>query len=1252
MREALVLGYVAIVLGCGGGSKPSKLELAGKFAASYPKGWAVAKAEHANTTELEHPGRGAAHARVVIMTEKRRDHVDALQRLGDIAFQSTARPTFLTIGGWPAFQRREVIDMPRPGLAEEAKEMKVALPPKVLLISIAVAAGDVIVYVEGNLLPEAGDTLGKEVEAIGRSLTFPVNGDAVKAAEEIKQLQGRAPPAPAPVPPPVPPPVPAPPGVRPGPTGQLGVSTQVQVGNGELEIAASANGQTLFAAANSGHARSTDGGSTYTALGAVPVSFPRDGDPSLAVGQTGTFYYAFIGFPTAALPAGTAVGCTHSIMTSPGTTFTYLSNSVVCPNTASGSTQCLPDQEHIAADRLNAAPGGDQVYDVWRQFSGTSAGGNCLSASFTSVNASIVCSQNGGSTWTAPLRVNTSGFADFPRASVGPDGSVYVVYVSTGNSIQLAKFSSCATGLTPQVGFPVTVGTYTTIPCPVPGLDRCNDGNNLASPTVAADELDPNHVYVAYATNTITGITGNDDVIVRDSMNGGSTWPRNVRVNTVASGRRFMPWMCVLGGRAHVGWYDRRNATATTNDLTAYYRGSVAVKAGALVAGTEVSVSGIDDAQCASGWGSCRPRSTQDSDCCSTQPQLAGRCSTSVAACDFSDVSGVPAPCASGGGASTCSAGATCQAGNGCPKYGDYNGIACAGGRVFTSWASATPPPGATGVSGSGIRLFEDASFAPDEMFVRDFTLSATSFDNGPEPSTQTVIWETSDVWSRQTDAPGPLTLTTAPTSELAKRSANPAVLNYAFVRVSRRTPAAQTLTDDTRVTANFFYADYGAGLNFVAAGTAPAPVLVFTATDSTKVLAAGYPWHLPDTTSQHVCLAVEISAAKASAPGVVFDAPIAPSIMSAGAGGATDARMREDNNKAQRNLDTTLVTGTGVGEEAEVTGYAQIHNPDVERRDLRLLVEVDPAILRKLGNARVGVVGGKSIDLAAKGELPLEKMEPGERRWIGATIKGAKATQGDTLPLSFTLLLDGRAIGGFTMALRVAALAEIAAHHLVMHQGEMARLAAAFGIQAAAEEAAATERFLKSVQDKQGYRIDEKAYLEFLSARAASLHGLIEPLARDKKNDFDLAAAAARLARAVSQGKGEAVAAAHSSFLAALDATQTRLQRDGGDVADIPQILRWQEKVLSKLPGEPAKLIASRSAVWLAAYDKREGGLGDYPKLVSGLIDAYAKLAGSADPGGEAAKEVAAMKRSMDSPAALEGAHRRLLLRLRDVAK
>jgi hypothetical protein len=38
----------------------------------------------------------------------------------------------------------------------------------------------------------------------------------------------------------------------------------------------------------------------------------------------------------------------------------------------------------------------------------------------------------------------------------------------------------------------------------------------------------------------------------------------------------------------------------------------------------------------------------------------------------------------------------TCRIGRGAPKYGDYNGSACAAGRFYTAWASATTQPGAT----------------------------------------------------------------------------------------------------------------------------------------------------------------------------------------------------------------------------------------------------------------------------------------------------------------------------------------------------------------------------------------------------------------------------------------------------------------------------------------------------------------------------------------------------------------------------
>jgi hypothetical protein len=66
--------------------------------------------------------------------------------------------------------------------------------------------------------------------------------------------------------------------------------------------------------------------------------------------------------------------------------------------------------------------------------------------------------------------------------------------------------------------------------------------------------------------------------------------------------------------------------------------------------------------------------------------------------CDFSD-----------GG---CPSGETCQTGGGCPKYGDYNGIACAADSVFSAWSSATPPFGVTAPS-PGINIYADAIDIP-----------------------------------------------------------------------------------------------------------------------------------------------------------------------------------------------------------------------------------------------------------------------------------------------------------------------------------------------------------------------------------------------------------------------------------------------------------------------------------------------------------------------------------------------------------
>jgi hypothetical protein len=165
--------------------------------------------------------------------------------------------------------------------------------------------------------------------------------------------------------------------------------------------------------------------------------------------------------------------------------------------------------------------------------------------------------------------------------------------------------------------------------------------------------------------------------------------------------------LCTTGGQAFVTWYDRRAATpcptppcpGINNDLTDYFAGSARLDAGGnLVAGTDFRISEVADPWCASGW-PCGTRQAPDaSESCSIQPQLAGFCTDAMGnftgiRCDFLDCGGVGQNM---GGACQCTAGAVCNGGNGCPKYGDYNGNACTARRLFAAWASATSPPGIT----------------------------------------------------------------------------------------------------------------------------------------------------------------------------------------------------------------------------------------------------------------------------------------------------------------------------------------------------------------------------------------------------------------------------------------------------------------------------------------------------------------------------------------------------------------------------
>lgn len=681
-------------------------------------------------------------ARISVTIISGKNHAEALRRLQEIAAEWNTPPTFLSVGNWPALQRRVLVAKP-----VEADDVSQSDKPEMLvMVTVAIAAGNQLVRLDGLAPEDAPSHVVDQMLAICRGVTFRDAGDAALANREVEALRHAAP---LKTPPPLSPPNATPrslPGIHntfTAPDAGAGASfLNLQLGD-EPEIAVSTDGKNIVVAAQCGFSNSRDGGLTFPNRGTMPHC--TGGDSSVAFGKSGNFYEATID-STAACPVATP-NCNNAtainISTTPnnGQNFTFLTDAFVCGTCGFGG---VPDQEHIAADRFTSSSSNqDRIYSAWRKGFGYG----------------LVCSSDSGANWSAPTFV-TTGSTDFPRITVGQDSTVYVVTQNGGN-IVVDSYGPCDGGLTPKVKQSVVATGVSYVTCPVAGLDRCNNGNNLSSFTVAVDDTNSAHVYVSYSVNTSAGV--NENVLVQDSTDSGSTWTRpSVQINTSTNGRRFMPWMCSIGGAAVVSWYDRRNSTATSNDLTDYFASSAFLSGGNLAVGTEFQIngSGTSDPQCAAGQVSgsaaswpCGTRATTDASSCSSQPQLAGRCFATGVTC------GGPPPVGSGQACNlaspVCSTpGETCMLGRGNPKYGDYNGNACGAGRVFNVFLSGTPQPGAATPVSRNLFFAQTCttSACPDDLTITktapsatviagtDLTYTIAVANKGPASATNVVV--------------------------------------------------------------------------------------------------------------------------------------------------------------------------------------------------------------------------------------------------------------------------------------------------------------------------------------------------------------------------------------------------------------------------------------------------------------------------------------------------------------------------------
>jgi hypothetical protein len=532
-----------------------------------------------------------------------------------------------------------------------------------------------------------------------------------------------------------------------------------------------------------------------------------------------------------------------------------------------------------------------------------------------------------------------------------------------------------------------------------------------------------------------------------------------------------------------------------------------------------------------------------------------------------------------------------------------------------------------------------------DDFYVRDWTDSASSGDNGLEPSTHPQFYTTSDVWNRRGTLPGPFP-SDQPSNEDAGNGSLTVGDNWAFARIRRNAPAASG--PPKTVTAHFLVSKFGTGSSYVDAGSGdpdvsfpdPDPTVTFQPPDVGPFITPAYHWHLNSVSSIHLCLAVEISGPNDPfvAPSLVGNTPGWPT---------TDLRIVNDNNKAQRNMGLSTTPARGVG--MSDSFYALIHNAATRSRDLVLRFAAPPETVRRLKGATIEVIGGRNVPLRPDGSLTLKGMAPGENRWIGLTFPAPRGDEGEIVGVQFLEMVGNEAVNGFDIGARPASIDRVIRERLELHRSVFERLAAGFEMPGAAQEAAAVQRLLARET------VAPKEYTAFLARRLAAIAEMQRKLLASHKagDPFRVVKALTALRKAAKAGRTEAVAVAHSALLNKLDSYLTMLQLEQGDSADILQNVRWQRHLYRTLPAleqlKSAKALVRRSSEFMAAYGERKIGNDEFPDLIKRSLDAFRETATAVEkraPG--IAKDVERMEASLDrGHAALQKAHRGFLLKL-----
>jgi len=323
-----------------------------------------------------------------------------------------------------------------------------------------------------------------------------------------------------------------------------------------------------------GYAVSTNGGTSYTDkkfLNPGPANFFLLGDPVVRCASSTIFYQSSL-LEDSSGNSDVSV----SISTNGGVTY----GSPVVAASKSSSTHNL-DKDWMAIDPSNS----NNIYVTYTDFDSS---GTC--GPFFRHGIELVKSNNGGATWSAPVKVfdacNGLTFFQASQVVVGSTGIVYLVALKYDESVSSGSDESFVTATSTDGGLTFTAGGSIPVNCVGAGypfgaaftcIARLQGGfNNHEFPSLAVNRTNGT-LYVAWddGTNKVSdswnapnpGFYNYGDIEITKSTDGGVTWSAPVKVNQntnepLSNGRgldQFQPGAAVdKTGRVEVCYYDRR----------------------------------------------------------------------------------------------------------------------------------------------------------------------------------------------------------------------------------------------------------------------------------------------------------------------------------------------------------------------------------------------------------------------------------------------------------------------------------------------------------------------------------------------------------------------------------------------------------------------------------------------------------------------------------------------------------------------